>query len=193
MSEGAFMGEFYAGRAKAVSFPSLTRRGAGEAGGVVLFPSFPRKRESSLRCAQERSADRLWQLYFHKPVGRVQVIFAAFIYAPNISVFGCVFVRQYAIDFVQFHGRELRQPELIDWRERHSFHRDYVRALQQLLRETGGQARESESIDSTSAIRMCVQELVDLLSDSWECARESANNVILHAASHFREILSGET
>jgi hypothetical protein len=123
----------------------------------------------------------------------VQVIFAAFIYAPNISFFGCVFVQQYAIDFVQFHGRELRQPELIDWRERHSFHRDYVRALQQLLRETGGQARESESIDSTSAIRMCVQELVDLLSDSWECARESANNVILHAASHFREILSGET
>jgi hypothetical protein len=42
----------------------------------------------------------LWQLYFNKPVRRVQIVFAAFVYDSDIAVFGRVFIRQYTIDFV---------------------------------------------------------------------------------------------
>ncbi len=56
----------------------------------------------SLRRVQERPADRLWQLHFCEPVGGIQVIFAAFVYDSNVSIFGCVLIRQYAIDLVQF-------------------------------------------------------------------------------------------
>jgi hypothetical protein len=81
------------------------------------------------------------------------------------------------------HERQLWKPELIDWRERHSFHRNYLCALQQVPRETGGQPREAESTDGTSAIRMGIEQLLDPLSDSGECGMESANDVILHVHS----------
>jgi hypothetical protein len=81
------------------------------------------------------------------------------------------------------HGRQLWQPEFVDWREWHSFYGYHLGTLQQLLRKRGGQPREAESTDGTSAIRMGVQELVDPLSDSGECGMESANDVSLHVHS----------
>ncbi len=81
------------------------------------------------------------------------------------------------------HVRQLRKPELTDWRERHKFHRYDLCAFQQISREAGGQPHEAERTDGTSAIRMGIEQLIDPLPDFGECGVESANDVILHVHS----------
>jgi len=46
--------------------------------------------------------NRLRQLYLHETVRGVQIVFTALVDDPDVAVFGRVFVRQYAIDLVQF-------------------------------------------------------------------------------------------
>src|SRR5204863_7922551 len=59
------------------------------------------------------------------------------------------------------HGRKLRQPELVNWREWHPVDRYYLRPLKELPRKTGGQPREPECTDGAGASRVSVEELVD--------------------------------
>src|SRR2546428_6372527 len=59
------------------------------------------------------------------------------------------------------HGRKLRQPELVDWRERHPVDRYHLRPLKKSSRKTGGQPRETECADGSGTIRVSVEELVD--------------------------------
>jgi hypothetical protein len=50
---------------------------------------------------QERLANRPWKFYLCKPICGVQVVLAAFVNDAEVVVSGGVFIRQYAIDFVQ--------------------------------------------------------------------------------------------
>src|SRR5712691_4493805 len=62
----------------------------------------PRLHAALLRRVKEGPANRLRQLYLYETARGVQIVFTALVDNPDVAVFGRVFVRQYAIDLVQF-------------------------------------------------------------------------------------------